>query len=34
MGTIDCIESNDTEWALRSYINKKKNVLSVEDVET
>jgi len=31
LGTIDSADAAETEWALRSYINKKKNILSVED---
>jgi len=31
LGTIDAADAAETEWALRSYINKKKNVLSVDD---
>jgi len=33
LGTIDCADSSETEWALRSFINRKKNILSVEEDE-
>jgi len=31
LGTIDNADASETEWALRSFINKKKNILSTDE---
>jgi U3 small nucleolar ribonucleoprotein protein IMP4 len=31
LGTIDNVDSSETEWALRSFINKKRDILSIEE---
>jgi hypothetical protein len=33
MGTIDCADACETEWELRSHINRKKDILAVEEEE-